>query len=54
MTCTGPQCDRGIIPDPYSNAPEDLTLCPICNYGYDPRDDQDFAGALARVGARKD
>ncbi|MFE9800829.1 hypothetical protein ACFYP6_18495 [Streptomyces goshikiensis] len=35
MACTNPQCDGGIIPNPYS---EDLTLCPACNHGYDPRD----------------
>lgn len=38
MACTDPQCDSGIIPNPYSDDPEDLTLCPGCNDGYDPRD----------------
>ncbi|MFJ3960079.1 hypothetical protein [Streptomyces sp. NPDC090036] len=42
--CTDPQCDAGIIPNPYSDDPEDLTLCPACNHGYDPRDHHDYAG----------
>ncbi|WP_405788133.1 hypothetical protein [Streptomyces sp. NBC_01367] len=44
MACTDPQCDSGIIPNPYSGDPEDLTLCPTCNHGYDPRDHHDYAG----------
>ncbi|MEU4729155.1 hypothetical protein [Streptomyces sp. NPDC023588] len=44
MACTEPQCDDGIVPNPYSDDPEDLTLCPSCNHGYDPRDHHDYAG----------
>ncbi|MFJ2751393.1 hypothetical protein [Streptomyces sp. NPDC087297] len=38
IACYAPQCDGGIIPNPYSDDPEDLTLCPACNHGYDARD----------------
>ncbi|MFJ3834237.1 hypothetical protein ACIPY6_01800 [Streptomyces sp. NPDC090054] len=38
MACTDPQCDSGIIPNPYSDDHEDLTLCPVCNHGYDHHD----------------
>ncbi|MEU6448531.1 hypothetical protein [Streptomyces sp. NPDC046979] len=41
MSCTNSQCDSGIIPNPYSDDPEALTLCPDCNHGYDPRDAYD-------------
>ncbi|MEU5773585.1 hypothetical protein ABZ819_09865 [Streptomyces venezuelae] len=43
MTCTNPQCNGGIIPNPYSGDPEDLTLCPDCNDGYDPRDRDEYS-----------
>jgi hypothetical protein len=44
MACTDSQCDAGVIPNPYSDGSEDLTLCPACNRGYDPRDYHDYAG----------
>ncbi|MER5569729.1 hypothetical protein ABT083_26465 [Streptomyces goshikiensis] len=40
MACTAPQCDGGIIPNPYADDPEDLTICPACN----PRDHHNYAG----------
>ncbi|MFD9078610.1 hypothetical protein [Streptomyces erythrochromogenes] len=43
MACTDPQCDAGIIPNPHSDDPEDLTFCPICTPGYDPRDHPNYA-----------
>ncbi|MEV5970990.1 hypothetical protein [Streptomyces sp. NPDC051921] len=50
MACTDPQCDGGVVPNPYSDDPGDLTLtltltlCPACNHGCDPRDHHDYAG----------
>ncbi|MFF3858127.1 hypothetical protein [Streptomyces sp. NPDC002209] len=44
MACTDPQCDSGIIPNPYADDPEDLTLCPTCNHGYNLREHYDYAG----------
>ncbi|MFI1104203.1 hypothetical protein [Streptomyces melanogenes] len=36
MDCNNPQCDSGIVPNTHSADPDDLTLCPDCNPGYDP------------------
>ncbi|MFG2486902.1 hypothetical protein ACGFSI_29630 [Streptomyces virginiae] len=44
MACTNLQCNGGIVPNPHSDAPEDLTLCLGCNHGFDPRD---YAGWLS-------
>ncbi|WP_185832685.1 hypothetical protein [Streptomyces sp. WAC 04229] len=41
MSCTNSQCDSGIIPNPYSDDPEALTLCPDCNPGSDTYDAYD-------------
>ncbi len=50
MACTDPQCDNGIIPDPYSDDPEGLTLCPPATR----TTRADLAPpAPARVGARR-
>ncbi|MFC0847519.1 hypothetical protein ACFH04_27995 [Streptomyces noboritoensis] len=38
MTCPNPQCNDGLVPNPYSDDPDDVTLCPDENPGYDPRD----------------
>ncbi|MGW2818602.1 hypothetical protein [Streptomyces sp. NPDC001415] len=39
MTCPDPQCDDGLVPNPYSDDPEDVMICPECSHGTDPRDD---------------
>ncbi|GGO98252.1 hypothetical protein [Wenjunlia tyrosinilytica] len=33
--CANPQCDDGLVPNPRSTDPEDVTLCPVENPGYD-------------------
>lgn len=38
MSCPNPQCVDGLVPNPYAEDPEDVTLCPDENPGYDPRD----------------
>ncbi|MCX4823201.1 hypothetical protein OG883_25595 [Streptomyces sp. NBC_01142] len=35
MACTDPQCTDGLIPNPRSTDPEDVTLCPVEYPDYD-------------------
>ncbi|MEU4997053.1 hypothetical protein [Streptomyces sp. NPDC021622] len=44
MTCPNPQCEDGLVPNPYAEDPQDVTLCPDEYPGYDPREFLDYEG----------
>ncbi|WTP58886.1 hypothetical protein OHU07_19745 [Streptomyces phaeochromogenes] len=42
MDCNNPQCDGGVVPNPRSSDPDDVTLCPDEYPEYDPAEFLDY------------